>query len=248
LSAKRFATLLIEQGLLVTALLVTAGLSALTTMRVVLTSQEVVVPSLVERRLPEASGLASRHRLLVRVEGRRHDPHTPAEHIAAQEPPAGSTLKANRSIRVWVSLGPRRIDVPDVRGESLRAARLSLEQIQIPVVRVVEIDAALPASNVVLQQPPPGETDDLGEGAVLLVSRGSRARDVVMPDLIGRPEPYVQALFERAGLRRADVRLRAYPGVPAGVVLRQTPPAGYRVGPETAITLEVSRPQGGEIP
>lgn len=248
MSAKRFLTLLIEQGLLVTALLVTAGLSALTTMRVVLTSQEVVVPSLVERRLAEAGTVASRHRLQVRVEGRRHDATTPAERIAAQEPPAGSTLKANRSVRVWISLGPRRIDVPAVRGESLRTARLTLEQAQIPVARVVEVDGSAPAGDVVLQQPPAGETDALGDGAVLLVSSGTRARDVVMPDLIGRPEPYVQSLFERAGLRRAEVRLRAYPGVPAGVVLRQTPPAGYRVGPETSITLEVSRPAGGDAP
>ena len=246
MSAKRFATLLIEQGLLATALLVTAGLSALTTMRVVLTSQEVVVPSLLDRRVPEAGTLASRHRLQVRVEGRRHDPRTPPERIAAQEPPPGSTLKANRSVRVWVSLGPRRIDIPAVRGESLRTARLTLEQAQIPVSRVVEIDAGAPAGEVVLQQPLPGETDDLGEGVVLLVSRGTRAGDVVMPDLIGRPEPYVQAIFERAGLRRAEVQLRAYPGVAPGVVLRQTPAAGYRVGPETAITLEVSRPEGGE--
>jgi len=242
LKAKRLATLLIEQSLLAAALLVTAGLSALTTMRVVLTSQEVVVPSLVDRRLSEASALAARHRLQVRVEGRRNDAHAPAERIASQEPPAGSTLKASRSIRVWISLGPRRTRVPSVSGDSLRTARLTLEQAQIPLARVVEVDTPAPAGDVVLQQPPPGETDEVADGAVLLVSRGTRARDIVMPDLIGRPEPYVQALFERAGFRRADVRLRPYPGVAPGVVLRQTPASGYRVGPETPITLEVSRP------
>ena len=45
LSFKRFATFLLKNGLLGLALLATGALSALATMRVVLTSQDVVVPS-----------------------------------------------------------------------------------------------------------------------------------------------------------------------------------------------------------
>ncbi|PYQ06442.1 MAG: hypothetical protein DMF82_06265 [Acidobacteria bacterium] len=79
MSVKSFAVLLLKYGSLVLALLVTAALSAMTTMRVVLRSQDVVVPSLVGRRVPEAGPLAARHRLLLRVEGRRHDPRVPAD-------------------------------------------------------------------------------------------------------------------------------------------------------------------------
>ena len=57
LSIKRFAIALVKYGLLAAALVVTAGLSALTTMRVVLRTQEVVVPSLVGKPLPEAGAL-----------------------------------------------------------------------------------------------------------------------------------------------------------------------------------------------
>ena len=74
LSIKRFAIALVKYGLLAVALVVTAGLSALTTMRVVLRTQEVVVPSLVGKPLPEAGALAARRRLVLRVEGRRNDP------------------------------------------------------------------------------------------------------------------------------------------------------------------------------
>jgi serine/threonine-protein kinase len=242
LSFKRFAKLLLEKALLAGALLATAGLSALTTMRVVLSSQEVVVPSLVEKRVPEAGLLAARQRLLLRVEGKRYDPVVPPDRIVVQEPPAGAHLKAHRSIRVWVSLGPRRLAVPKVEGESLRTARLALEQAQVKVARVIEVEDDAPEGTVLVQRPPQGEIDSVGEGAVLLVSRGRPKGDFVMPDLIGRSSDEALAVLERAGLKSGGIRTRSYPGVGAGTVLRQAPPAGHRVAPGTAVSLEVSAP------
>ena len=39
----------------------------------------------------------------------------------------------------------------------------------------------------------------------------------------------------------AEVRYRSYPGVAAGLVLRQAPLAGYCVSPQTSISLDVSQ-------
>jgi len=244
LNVKRFAISLVKYGLLAAALVVTAGLSALTTMRVVLRTQEVVVPSLVGRPLPEAGALASQRRLGLRVEGRRNDPKVGRDLIVEQEPAAGRPLKTQRSIRVWVSLGPRRLTVPAVEGESVRSGRLLLEQAQVPLGRVIEVNDAAEEGTILQQHPPTGETETLApEGASLLVSRGPGNRDFVMPDLIGRPALPVLETLRTAGLKVADVRYRTYPGVSPGLVLRQSPLAGYRVSPQTSIGLDVS--QGG---
>jgi len=241
LSIKRFAVLSLKYGLLALALLVTAALSAVTTMRVVLLSQEVPVPSVEGQRVPEAGALAARNGLLLRVEGKRHDPHVARDRIAQQEPPPGATLKRERSIRVWLSLGPERLTVPSVEGQSVRTARLSLDQARVPVARVVEVDDAAVAGTVLAQTPGPGETDTVGDGVSLLVSRGRPFPEYVMPDLIGRP---VEGLVEQLtahGLKVADVTTRYYPGVAPGVVLRQAPAAGHRVNPRVAVSLEISR-------
>src|SRR6266536_1536943 len=161
LSIKRFAIALVKYGLLAVALVVTAGLSALTTMRVVLRTQEVVVPSLIGKPLPEAGALASRRRLAIRVEGRRNDPKVGRDLIVEQEPAAGSALKRQRSIRVWVSLGPRRLMIPAVEGESVRSGRLLLEQAQVPVGRVIEVSDGAEEGTILQQHPPTGETDML---------------------------------------------------------------------------------------
>jgi serine/threonine-protein kinase len=230
-----------RNALLGAALVATLGLSAAVTMRVVLAARDVAVPGVVGRALPDASALAARRGLDIRVEGRRHDPAVPVDHVIVQEPPAGRTLKAHRSVRVWVSLGARRIDVPLVEGQSVRTARIALEQAGVPVAHVVEVNDRSPEDQVLVQRPPAGETDAAGEGASLLVSRGGGRADFVMPDLIGRSAESVMDALLAAGFKVADVRYRSYPGVAPGIVLRQLPPAGHRIDPRTPLTLDVSR-------
>jgi eukaryotic-like serine/threonine-protein kinase len=234
---------LFQYLLLGAALLVTAGLAALITMRVVLLSQEVSVPALVGKRVPEAGEIASRADLQLRVEGKRHDPQVPPDTILAQEPEAGSTLKSRRSIRVWLSLGPKLVDVPDVVGEGLRTARVTLEQAEVQVARVVQVHNSAPTGTILVQSPPAGDTRDVGNGASLLVSLGPRPLAFVMPDLIGRSSGGVVPGLQAAGLRIGQLRERPYPGALPGTILRQTPTAGSRVTPEVPIDLDVSREQ-----
>ncbi len=228
-------------ALLGAALLATLGASAVFTMRVVLSARDVAVPGLVGQALQDATSLAAQRGLAVQVEGRRHDADVPADHVIAQQPPPGRTLKAHRHVRIWISLGPRRIAVPRVEGQSVRTARIALEQAGLPVAHVVEVNDPAPEDRVLVQRPPSGETDVPGDGASLLVSRGRGRADYVMPDLIGRPADRVMAALLAAGFKVADVRYRSYPGVAPGIILRQLPAAGHRVNPRTLLSLDVSR-------
>lgn len=233
---------LARHTLIVFALAATMLVSALLTMRVVLASRDVAVPPLVGRSLTEAGALLDRRGLAYRIEGRRHDATAPAEHILSQEPPPGGTLKAHRSVRLWVSQGPRLVAVPGVEGDSVRTARLALGQAGVAVARLAEVSEAAPEGTVLVQRPPAGEVDADGAGAALLVSRGPRTADLVMPDLIGREATRVLAGLQATGLKVADIRQRNYPGVAPGIVIRQTPSAGHRVSPRTPIILDVSGP------
>jgi eukaryotic-like serine/threonine-protein kinase len=241
MSPKRLAILVAKAAGVSLALVLTVGLSAFSTMRVVLSSQDVVVPSLVTKTVPEAGALAARHGLALRIEGKKNDVAVPRDHVVAQEPPAGSNLKSHRSVRVWLSLGPRRLSVPAVEGGSIRTARLSLDQGQVPLVRVVEIDDPVEEGTVLQQHPPPGDAEGATEGVSLLVSRGPGGADYLMPDLIGRPADAVLDRLRSAGLKVAEVRYRAYPGVAPGIVLRQVPAAGHRANTRTQVSLDVSK-------
>jgi beta-lactam-binding protein with PASTA domain len=62
-----------------------------------------------------------------------------------------------------------------------------------------------------------------------------------MPDLIGVNGDRAADVLRTAGFRVAVVEQDPYPGVPAGVVIRQSPQAGFQVTPGDTVSLEVSR-------
>ncbi len=210
-------------------------------MRVVLSARDVAVPPLVGRSVADAGSDTAERDLVLRIEGRRHDSRIPAERVVAQEPPPGATLKAHRAVRIWVSLGPRRVSVPPVEGQSVRTAVIALEQSGVPLARVVEVEDDAPEGIVVVQRPPAGEADLSSGGVSLLVSRGPRGASYVMPDLIGRPATPALESLRAAGLKVEALNYRSYPGVEPGVVLRQVPPSGHRVSARTPLRLDVSK-------
>jgi eukaryotic-like serine/threonine-protein kinase len=238
---KRALLFFIRNTALAAAALATAGISAVVTMRAILVSQQVEVPSMLGHRVPEAGDLASARGLLLRIEGRRNDPRVPRDRIVAQEPAPGAGIKSHRSVRVWLSLGPRRLNLPQLEGQSLRTGRLALDQANVAVTRVAEVDDAAPEGTVLSQRPSAGEVDIIDGGVSLLVSRGAGRGDFLMPDLIGKRASDVLGALQVAGLKVTDVRYREYPGASGGIVLRQSPSAGHRVSPHSAVALEVSR-------
>jgi eukaryotic-like serine/threonine-protein kinase len=222
------------------ALFATYLLFAAASMRLALRAREVEAPDLVNRPASEASAIAANSGLTIRVEeSRRPDPKIPAGHVLAQEPAPGLTTRRQRSIRVWLSAGQRAAKVPPLTGETERTAQLRLAQDGLSVSAVSEIRSETYASDVIVAQDPAPE--QAGEQVALLVNRGERGAGYVMPDLIGvNGDRAIQVLRER-GFRVAVVGSMPYPGVAAGIVLRQNPQAGFQIAPGEPISIEVSR-------
>src|SRR5215204_2148147 len=111
------------------ALLLTYLLFAVATMRVALRTRDVTVPTLVGRTVNDATVVLTQVGLKLKVEeGRRPDPKVAAGQILTQEPQPGASTRRERSVKVWVSSGPRATIVPALLGESERTARLRLQQ------------------------------------------------------------------------------------------------------------------------
>ncbi len=225
---------------LVGALALTFFLSALLGMRVALRTREVVVPPLSGKTVNEATAILTEAGLHLKVEeGRRLDPDVPAGQIVMHEPVAGARTRRERSVRAWVSAGPRSMIVPALAGESERTAQLRLQQEGLELTGMAEIRSAeYPAGTVIAQSPAAKSTS--GEVA-LLVNRGERGARYVMPDLIGVNGGGAADLLRARGFRVTIVGEHPYPGVPAGIVLRQNPQAGFQIAPGDPISLEVSR-------
>jgi beta-lactam-binding protein with PASTA domain len=91
---------------------------------------------------------------------------------------------------------------------------------------------------VVAQDPPPKSR---GSAITLLVNRAQGGVRYVMPDLIGTPGRRVADILRRDGFLVAITGETPYPGLPADIVIRQTPQAGFQIAFGEPISLEVSR-------
>jgi eukaryotic-like serine/threonine-protein kinase len=226
--------------LIVGALLTTYVLSAALAARVALRVREVKVPALVGLPLSTASSSVAGIGLSLRVDdSRRADPKIAAGRIAQQDPPPGSVARRGRTVRVWLSRGGVVAAVPKLVGETERTAQLRLQQDGLGITAISEIRSnQFPADVVVAQDPP---ADARTAGVSLLVNRSEGSAAFVMPDLIGLNGARAADVLRSSGFRVAVVGQNPYPGVPAGVVIRQSPQAGFQVAPGDTVSLEVSR-------
>lgn len=226
---------------LILSLALCCGLiSAALTLRIVRNSQTIQTPNLTGRTLAAATNDAAQRRLRVKVTGRKNDPKIGTGRVIEQDPLPGTLIKENRTLRVVVSLGPRRTTVPDVEGQALRSARLRLESMGVPIRRVIEAPSAVAEDTVLVQVPNAGVVENLGDGVLLVVARNGSLRDYVMPDLIGKSIGDISQAFETRGFVPPQIRYKSYPGLVRGVILSQSPLAGYRLNPRTAVIFEVS--------
>ena len=222
------------------ALLTTYLLFAAASMRLALRAREVQVPDLTSRTANEATALVAQLGLTLKVDdSRRPDPKIGASRVLAQDPAPGAVARRQRSVKIWLSAGPRSATVPPLGGETERTAQLRLAQDGLTLTAVSEIQSQDYAADVVVAQEPPAKS--AAAGVALLVNRGERGASFVMPDLIGVNGDRAAEILREHGFRVAVVGSNPYPGVAAGIVLRHSPQAGFQIAASEPISLEVSR-------
>jgi serine/threonine-protein kinase len=209
-------------------------------LRVALRAREVQVPPLVGKTANEASQTLGAIGLTLRIDAtRRTDANIPANRIMLQDPPAGAAARSQRSIRVWLSAGPRTTTVPELVGQTERTARMRMEQDGVEVGSVSEFRSPDYLADVVVSQDPPPAAK--APAVSLLLNRGEASATYVMPDVIGVDGARVAEALRTRGFRVTITGSQPYPGVPPGTVVRQQPQGGFRVAASDPISLEVSR-------
>ena len=223
-------------GLLGATFLIFFGIS----MRVALRAREVEVPVLTGLTVNEATESLATLGLGLRVDdNRRADPKVPLGRVMQQDPGAGDRARRQRTIRVWVSSGPRVTTVPALIGQTDRTARIRLDQDGIQIGTLSEIRSPdYPTDTVVAQNPPPAAR---APEVSMLVNRGEQATTFVMPDVIGMDGDRAAEALRSRGFRVTIVGTQAASGIPPGAIVSQQPRGGYKVGQADPISLEVSR-------
>jgi len=222
------------------ALIVTYGAFFLASMRVATRAREVKVPDIRGKSLTDASTVLTNAGLAIHLDPvRTADPSVPADHILSQEPEPGAVVRRQRAVRLRVSEGTHEPVVPAVVGMSERAAEITLLQEHVQVTARAEVNTYDYPPGVIVAQDPPAKSR--ASNVTLLVNRAQGGISYVMPDLIGTPGLRAADVLRKQGFRVAITGDSPYPGLPAGIVVRQTPQAGFQVALGEPVSIEISR-------
>jgi eukaryotic-like serine/threonine-protein kinase len=250
-------------ALLALVLVVVAMVSALTAIRIAIHGQEVTVPTVVGLAPADAERVVAGLGLEMEVERKYYSAQVPEGRIMSQLPAPGTKVRRGWQLRLAQSMGPMRITIPDVAGESVRAAELNIRRRGLEVASTAEIQMPGQAADQVLAQSPPANASQVAAPKIsLLVAGAAETAAFVMPSFVGQPLGSVSRVLQDAGFKLGNVSVAAAPvaaipapadsatpinpppatppqPTPASIIVSQTPLAGQRVFAGSVVNLEV---------
>ena len=134
--------------------------------------------------------------------------------------------------------GPEEIEVPDVEDLTKREAQARLAQAGFEVsVRYRE--GSEEDSGMVLEQSVPGGKE-AQKGSKILLAVGEDPQVARIPNLVGLSYPEAEHKLEESGFLLGGVQEAPSDTVPAGVIIKQNPPAGTSLESNSYVYLTTS--------
>jgi beta-lactam-binding protein with PASTA domain len=256
-------------------MLTVALLSAFLSMRLAIHGREVDVPALTGLTVADAYHLASHSGLNLTLENRFYSADVPAGRVLAQSPAQGSRVRRDWPVRITESLGAQHVSIPDLTGQSERAATISIRRLSLEQGVVAHLPIAGDADVVLAQTPTATSAGVTGPRVSLLVSDPSlptAAQAYVMPSLVGfsygtaaarasalgvrlavaTPEPDGEPAAEGAiatsSPTSAGLPVPVVAASPVGVVIAQSPPPGRKVNRGDVVHVSLGHPAGALAP
>ena len=172
-----------------------------------------------------------------------------------QVPTAGTKVRRGYQVRVAQSLGPQRTALPDVLGESERAADLNVRRRGLDIGSLAYLPIQGVAADQVLAQSPAPNASGISTPRIsLLVASSPLSQTFVMPSFVGQALGTANLTLLDAGFH-VSVTMAASPieastaagglaptpqqPAPASIVVSQYPVSGQRVNAGATVNFEV---------
>lgn len=226
--------------------------SALTAMRFAIHGRQTTIPKIVGLSQTQAERLLADHGLVLDEGDRYFSSDVPPGRVISQVPLPGMQVRRGWHVRVAESMGPQRVVIPDLIGNSERAAEINIRRrgLELGSIAIATIPGG--STDQIVGQSPPANAVNVSEPKISLLLAASEDRDsFVMPELVGHGEDDAVNEIVNAGLHVSGINSQAAPApqanatqaVPTGtrMVVKTIPAAGQRVWQGQGIGLEVTQ-------
>lgn len=200
---------------------------------------EVTVPDVTGKQMTLARQILEDKKLRVNV-AETYNADVPAGQVVSQNPTAGSKVKEQRLVTIYVSKGGEEIEMPDLTGLSKSDAEAQLKKMGLKLGSVYEKYSNEEAGTVIKQDPKAGTKISRGQTVDITVSKGKQSHKVSVPDVTGVSLDAAKATLQSHGLKVGSVSKQESRQA-AGTVVSQSPASG-EVEEGSSISLVIAEP------
>ena len=164
--------------------------------------------------------------------------------VFRQDPKANTEAETGDTVTIYVSTGPRQVEVPTLVGLSLDEARARLKQAGLKIGDITpEFAEGVEPEEVLRQFPREGTEVEEGERVDVVVAAGA-----TVPGVIGMTQEEAEATILEAGFT-PSVLSEPNDEFEEGIVFGQDPEEGAELEPGDTVTIVVSEgPEAQEMP
>ncbi|TWI71204.1 PASTA domain-containing protein [Desulfobotulus alkaliphilus] len=206
---------------------------------------EIIVPDLMGKDIVDVLERMEADRLGLRVAGFEFSSTIAHNHVIRQEPLPGHTLKAGREVRVFLSRGLQKFEIPDTRGLRREESLRLLENRNFLTGHFSLLyHGSIPAGHVIASDPQAGLPAKSGTAVHLLVSAGKRPVFIRMPDLGGMHADEMLDILKKRQLHVKKIESVHLPDMPFNRVMDQNPAPGSLLRAHEGVNVFMNRKQG----
>lgn len=201
-------------------------------------SVEITVPDVTGKQMTLARQILEDQHLRVTV-AETYDASVPVGVVVSQTPEAGTMVKEERAITIYVSKGGEELEMPNLRGLNQSDAIDKLQQMGLRLGSAYETFSDEDSGTVISQDPRSGTRISKGQTVDITVSKGQKIKKVSVPDVKGVPVDRARTIIEGSSLSVGGTSEQESTQA-AGTVVSQSPAAGTEVDAGSSVRLVVS--------
>ncbi len=201
-------------------------------------TNEVVVPDVVGKQMTLARQILEDKKLRVNV-AETYSADVPPGQVVSQTPEAGSKVKEERLVTIYVSKGGEELTMPDLQGLSKSEAEAKLQKMGLKLGTVYEKNSDEEAGTVISQDPKAGSKISKGQEVDIIVSKGPKTKKVSVPTVTGATFENAQNALTARGLSVGSVT-KQQSNQAAGTVISQSVAGGSEVEAGTSVDLVIA--------
>ena len=231
-----------KEKIVIIAAFITAGilifLISFLGYKIFFSHKPVPVPDLVNKSFEEAEEIVKKIGVKIKNSGSEYNNNIEKDKIFAQNYTEGDNLYKGDVIDVKLSLGTKKIYMPDVRNKDLFDAYNLLQSFNVK--EIYEYSESVPNNIVIKQEPDFNELIEENSEVVLYISKGKEIKNVYVPNLIGLSEANAKIKLKDLNLVVGSISKSESEKYAEGIVMGQSITGGKEVAEESIVNLIVS--------